>query len=214
MIVEIYYTFFSYPLPKKKFDELLYSLPNSLIEINNKYIKWEDKHAHLFGKLLLRKAWGSADDILKRLKLTENNRPYVNTEIDFNIAHSGGYVMCAITKGHRVGIDVEEIVAIDPTDFQCAFNNQQLDLILHSHDIPMTFFSLWVKKECMIKADGRGVQLPINSLFIENETILFEGKTWYLKEVPTRQGYCSCICSDSTIQAIQLKLINFYDLNY
>ena len=51
---------------------------------------WEDRHASLYGKLLLKKGLQDLgqDSSLTNLKFTEYNRPYLEGKLDFNISSS------------------------------------------------------------------------------------------------------------------------------
>ena len=82
-----------------------------------RYRRWQDKQAYLLGKLLLAKHLANSGYDLKLLKdvcYTKFNRPYLKiNQVDFNISHSGDFVICAFSIDQMVGIDIEKFQSID-----------------------------------------------------------------------------------------------------
>ena len=85
------------------------------------YVKEEDRKRYLFGKLMLRKLlveYGNSKTILNNIQIGENSRPYLIGNIDFNISHSGDYVICAISNESKIGIDIEKIIPINVMEIE------------------------------------------------------------------------------------------------
>jgi 4'-phosphopantetheinyl transferase len=66
---------------------------------NHRFVRWQDKHLHLFGRLLLLngiKNLGFDTKLINEIKYTLNQKPFIEgVQVDFNITHSGNYVLCA-----------------------------------------------------------------------------------------------------------------------
>ncbi len=84
-----------------------------------------------------------------------------NQLVEFNISHSGDYILIAITLDNKVGVDIEKI---DPRiDYQSLANRFFSDienqaLINMDKDKQLAcFYCIWVRKESFIKATGKGV---------------------------------------------------------
>ncbi len=75
--------------------------------------------------------------------------------IDFNITHSGEYIIMAIVHNATVGIDIEKIKHnIIPSQLsKIVFSEIEQKLIGNNIE---NFFTLWTKKEAFIKACGNG----------------------------------------------------------
>ena len=74
-------------------------------------------------------------------------------EIDFNISHSGKYVVLGIAYGKKIGIDIEQINhKIDLDLGQFVFSSYEHAQINSVYD----FYRLWVKKEAYLKCQGKG----------------------------------------------------------
>lgn len=91
------------------------------------------------------------------LKITRDSfgRPYLSNylNVDFNISHSGKYVVLAVAFGRKIGIDIEQInKEVDLEIAKVVFNPYELRQISNFID----FYLLWVKKEAYLKCIGKG----------------------------------------------------------
>jgi len=135
----------------------LYQLPDCLIERISKYNEPRDKQLRICGKLLLRQLLDkyNANSKLEDIQYDQYNRPFIPNTIDFNISHSGDYVICAaITKG-RIGVDIEQILPVNIDLYQDYFTKKEWDLISSSKYSNDVFYDLWTKKEALIKTIGK-----------------------------------------------------------
>ena len=84
----------------------------------------------------------------------------------FNLSHSRGMALIAITKNRDIGVDIE---GINP-NFPCLeiaekFFSPLENSVLRSlpdHLQPTAFFTCWTRKEAYIKAVGKGLSIPLN----------------------------------------------------
>jgi 4'-phosphopantetheinyl transferase len=88
-------------------------------------------------------------------------------KLDFNLSHSGDYALVAVTREHKVGVDVE-IIRSDMEHEKLARRffspNEVAELTtLPSDQIIRGFFNCWSRKEAYIKAQGLGLSLPLAS---------------------------------------------------
>lgn len=90
-----------------------------------------------------------------------------NSELGFNISHSGAFVACAIHEG-EVGIDIEEKKELSSRLFKSVLLSDEQKIITKgeeiptktlSKDLPMTaeFLRLWTIKEAYLKYTGEGL---------------------------------------------------------
>lgn len=82
---------------------------------------------------------------------------------DFNIAHSGCWVVCGAGKG-RLGVDVEKIDEADAEFAKRYFTPHETELLMTSEAASMRplFYSIWTLKESYIKALGKGLAMPLD----------------------------------------------------
>ncbi len=87
--------------------------------------------------------------------------PFDNSGIHFNLAHSEGLALLAITTIGPVGIDLEHIRLFPDVDDVILkfFSPREGELFrrLPPEHKPSVFFSLWTHKEAFLKATGAGI---------------------------------------------------------
>ncbi|CAA7197570.1 4'-phosphopantetheinyl transferase family protein [Chryseobacterium potabilaquae] len=155
------------------------------------YKKRESALCFLLGRLLL---WYGMNDFFgdnKRLtiRFKNNQKPYFENGPFFNISHSGRQVACAINNDFNIGMDLEKIEPISYTEFYEYFTASEQEYITHSTSPISTFYKLWTKKEAFIKADGRGLEIPLNSFNTLENTLYFNSQYFILKELNFSSGY-------------------------
>lgn len=193
-MVDILYTIFSTRFEPDVFDYYMSQIPSDMQQKVLKYRRWQDAQSSLLGKNLLIKGikkYGFHKSVLHDIRYTPYMRPYFSNNINFNISHSGNCVVCAITSDFELGIDVEEIRPIAIRDFDSQFNDDEMTNICNADDKLFAFYDLWTKKEAVIKADGRGMSVPLKSVVLDNsgEVVLKERK-WHVKQIDLNNMYC------------------------
>ena len=209
--VHILYTKISSELPEQLYKKYLDFLPEDLQNKNLRYRKWQDGTAHLLGKILLIKGFqqlGYDDVELGDLSYNQYGRPQLYDNIDFNISHSGEYIICAIGQDLKLGVDIEQIKPVDFNDFRDLMTSEQWHIIENSEEPFKTFFTFWTIKESIIKADSRGLSIPLKEIYINDNTAFYE-KTWYLKELSLDQAYCAHLAIDVETYYLNLQ---YYDI--
>jgi 4'-phosphopantetheinyl transferase len=169
-----------------------------------------DRRRYLIGRGLLRSLLGRYFEMAPqdlRFETTAAGKPYLASgqgRLQFNLAHSGEYVLFAIADGRTVGIDVEEIRA----DFEAgevaahSFSpHEQRDLeALTGHVKIEAFFECWTRKEAYVKARGGGLSLPLDQFdvslrpgeparLIATRPDPAEARRWQLSGLDVADGY-------------------------
>jgi 4'-phosphopantetheinyl transferase len=147
---------------------------------------------------------------INEIKYTLSQKPFIEgVQVDFNITHSGNYVLCALSIKSAIGIDIEEIRSINIEDFKDIFAAQEWNSLISSPHPEPEFFRLWTRKESIAKADGKGITLELNEIDVLSDSVLLNNKTWYLKEIQIDNQYKTCIASDLREPFYDLKKISF-----
>jgi len=129
-VIDVFYGFVNKPWSQAQWLRQLHRLPQSLQNKVLRFRRWQDRHMSLMGKLLLLeglKSQGLGADCLEKLEIDENERPFIAGAVDFNISHSGGAVVCALTDQAKVGIDVELLRWVQPDHFTLCMTPQQIE---------------------------------------------------------------------------------------
>jgi len=185
-------------LPSGEWERLLIPMPGPLRIDIGRYRRWEDRQAVLFGKLLLAEGLRrmASPAQLGDLVWDASGRPFLGEDIDFNISHSGDYAVCALCREGRVGIDIEQLRPLALKDFQEQMTPRQWGMILASARPLDAFFDLWTRKEAVMKADGRGMAIPLEAIALEGGKAFCEGAVWTVRELPIAPGYRCALATD------------------
>jgi 4'-phosphopantetheinyl transferase len=186
--IQVLHTYFNSKLAETVWAEYIHRIPPTCQAVIERYVKWQDRQSVLLGKILvlkgLRQYIGQAAT-LEGISQTAYGRPFLrNGEIDFNISHSGGHVICAFAHSRvRVGIDIETIRPIELSDFKSFLTSTEWDAICNAENPCNMFFTCWTKKESVMKADGRGLSIPLHHIIIEKDTVILGSNFWFLNEI-------------------------------
>jgi 4'-phosphopantetheinyl transferase len=90
--------------------------------------------------------------------------PSGSEAIRFSLSHSGDVGLVAVTRAGEIGADVERIRAIEPEVAESHFSRRELaDLkSLDESRWLAGFYNCWTRKEAILKAEGRGFNLPLD----------------------------------------------------
>lgn len=128
--------------------------------------------------------------------------------ICFNLSHSGGLVLYAVTRGRELGIDLERIRP-DFADERIAeqFFSPRETAALRALPTSMqhvAFFNCWTRKEAFIKARGEGLSLPLDQFevslvpgapaaLLKTGGDALEASRWVLQELIAGTGYAAAL---------------------
>ena len=128
--------------------------------------------------------------------------------IRFNVSHSQGLALYAVTRGREVGIDLERIRSeLAVVEIAERFFSRREVAVLHSLPTEMqrqAFFRCWTRKEAYIKARGEGLSLPLDEFDVslapgEPASVLAtqpdpsETFRWSLRDLIPFSGYAAAL---------------------
>ncbi len=198
-----------------------------------RFLRWEDAHRGLLAELLIRRQIIELTGMNNRdisFYFNEYGKPSLVGQggFHFNLSHSGIWVVCAIDR-HAVGIDVEKVSPIDFGISRNFFNeDEHRDLMSRDEQDRLSyFFTLWTLKESYIKAEGKGLSIPLdsfsmNALDTGNISIRVVDRTdagRFFKLYQIHRDYKLAICTAHTDfpEAVQMlgleELISYFGEN-
>ena len=141
-------------------------------------------------------------------EITENaeGKPRIGAcpGVHFSISHSGSYAAAAISDA-EIGCDIE-IVSKPMLSIADRFFHESERTFLNSAEPgperDERFYRIWTLKESLLKADGRGLLIPLDSFGIVPEDPNCRlyggdfGRDYKFKEYPGIPGYCFSVCSE------------------
>ncbi|MGH9310893.1 MAG: 4'-phosphopantetheinyl transferase family protein [Vicinamibacterales bacterium] len=164
--------------------------------------------------ILARYAGVSASAI--RLESSDTGKPFVaDASISFNLTHSEGIAVCAISPDGRIGVDVERIRPLPDADAivtrYFAPGEASEYASLPPAQRPAAFFSTWTRKEAFVKAIGDGLTCPLRSFEVEIAPAAIDPRIvtdpargeWYLRSFEPAPGYAGAVACDNPIDQLQ-----------
>jgi 4'-phosphopantetheinyl transferase len=137
----------------------------------------------------------------------------VEPPIRFNLAHSGPWVIYAVTLGREIGVDIERIRP-EFGGFAIAERFFAPVEVATLRGLPeevrsLAFFHGWTRKESYIKAKGKGLALPLDEFEVAIDPSQpagllatlpdpLEASRWSLVEIPTEPGFVAALCVEGS----------------
>lgn len=143
------------------------------------------------------------------------------SDLDFNLSHAGGFVLIAVCSRGRVGVDIEDAGrALDIAGVSrlvlTAEEQDRLAATRGEAERRALFFTCWVRKEAVTKADGRGLacgmdRFPVldNSAVSRLVTLADEAgipRNWRVLDIAVPAGYHGALATDLQTGAPRLFL--------
>ena len=134
-----------------------------------------DRTLHLAARALVRLALSRCADVAPgawRFEVRPGGRPEIATPpspLRFNVSHTHGLAMVAVTAGRDVGADVERLppaVPLDVVERSFAPSERAAVRAAGAGEERATFASLWTMKEAYAKARGLGLALPFDAFAV------------------------------------------------
>ena len=131
-----------------------------------KYVFESELLNSLIGRWLLQRLLQKKQVSLQKLHLTPDHqgKPRLSLPLDFSIAHSFDIVICLVSDEGPVGVDVEKIRDVPLEEYQSSFTESEWSFIVKAPNKIESFFSLWTKKESLLKMHGLGLQVPLTNV--------------------------------------------------
>ncbi len=129
-------------------------------------------------------------------------------EVQFNVSHSHGLVLYAVTRDRQIGVDLEHIRPILGAEQiaarVCSPREQAVFRALPAMQRQVAFFHCWTCKEAYVKACGDGLARPLNQIDVslapsEPARSLSiagasgAGSRWSLHELNPAPGYVAAL---------------------
>jgi 4'-phosphopantetheinyl transferase len=148
-------------------------LPPEERQREQRFLAEKARLQHLVGRLLMRTAlshYRPGDPSGWVFSYNAHGKPSIRwanpPRLEFNLSHTQGLAVFAVTLDHEIGVDVEAIER-RPDILGLArrfFAPPEAEVLeqLPSADQPSRFLEFWTLKEAFIKAHGSGLALPLD----------------------------------------------------
>jgi 4'-phosphopantetheinyl transferase len=129
-------------------------------------------------------------------------------DVEFNLTHSHGMVLCAVARGQQVGVDVERLQPVADIEHLAATAFSRIEqkalFELEPAQRLLGFLNCWTRKEAYVKARGDGLAMPLDAFdvslkpgepaaLLANRLDRNEVGRWTLAAVSPAEGYVGAL---------------------
>lgn len=188
----------------------------------NRFHHQRDRRRYVVARGILRAILGrylAMEPHQLRFSYNDFGKPALSQEskiedIQFNLSHTDGTALYAVTYGRRIGVDIESvrpIVESEQIAEQFFSSAEVADLCKIREEVKdRAFFNCWTRKEAYIKAKGEGISLPLNQFSVsmspeEPAAITSikgtgdEPSRWSLRDLNVGSGYAAALAVEGRI---------------
>lgn len=130
---------------------------------------------------------------------SEHNKPFLpDNRLQFNLAHSKDLAVYAVTLDTPIGIDIEKIQEEDKFNVAARFfsDEEKSELAKFSgREKIAAFYQIWSRKEALIKANGKGLTIPLSSFSVslddQPRIILLDHQQWTIVPLDIHPDYAA-----------------------
>ncbi len=156
-------------------------LPADELAACDRFVFPEGRRECLISRVLIRSVLSSYtgdDPSIWKFSANRYGKPSIAHPADcplrFNLSHTAGLVVCAVSREAEVGIDAEDTRRrmADESIAQHYFAPEEVALLEAAppEDRPLRFLQFWTLKEAFVKAHGSGLSIPLKDFAFELPT--------------------------------------------
>jgi 4'-phosphopantetheinyl transferase len=203
-------------LPESQVRSLRQTLTTDECQRAERYIFEKDRTHFVVARGLLRVLLGRylhRDPQYLRFTYGPHGKPALAADMGevtlrFNVSHSHGLALYAMTRGRELGVDVERIrpEVVQEQVAERFFSPREVT-IPRALPVPLqatAFFACWTRKEAYMKATGEGLALPLEQFDVslapgEPATLLRtawdpqEAPRWAMQDLAPAPGYRAAV---------------------
>ncbi len=169
-----------------------------------------DRITTLAGRYLvlqLLRSKGYPDTYFNRIRNDTYGKPHIPGGPHFNVSHSGTMVAAVFSESQRVGVDLEHIRPLDLEDFRSCMQSHEWDRLVLSENPLKAFFDLWTRKEAILKADGRGISIPLGKVDTGPGEVGGIAAQWHVRRIEIRGDYSCHVAGENAASLSDLEYI-------
>jgi len=185
---------------------------------------YKDKRCYVVTKGVLRLLSASylkmnAKDIIFEYEKYGKPKFKSQTNLNFNVSHSGDMAIIGFVYNYTIGVDVEKIKNDFDTSEIAAnfFSQKEIEALQHipKNEQYIAFYRCWTRKEAFVKAKGSGLSFPLDEFSVTLDKDL-ESELVETQWNPSEKYQWQLTSFKPSLDYIAATIVNskFYDLQY
>lgn len=195
-------------------------LPGEERDKSESFVKSEDRNRYILGKIYARKLLANylkTEPHTLGFRFSDQKKPILENYpmMNFNISHSGDYIIIGFANRWSVGVDIELMnthVDLYNMIINC-MSSTEVSVILNSEMPRQMFYKYWTRKEALLKGIGIGLTDRLKDINCSDGLNLvpieFSGfaSSWKVWSFEMENSYSVSIAHDSAI-----RVMRFYEV--
>jgi 4'-phosphopantetheinyl transferase len=192
------------------------------IDRTNRYLREKDRIRFIVSRGALRQILGmylNMPPVAIEFAEGKNKKPYIvnpgDRGLHYNLSHSNNWIVIAIANS-EIGIDTE---FVNP-DFDYreiitdVFGPGEVDFIKKGNSLKR-FFTLWTRKEALIKATGQGMDENFKAIpsmdgdHVLRDNIVSTDSDWLITSLELDENYLASVATNSALREIRFWNADF-----
>ena len=180
-------------------------LPAEELEKAQRFLHQQDRQRYIVRKhvlrLLLARVLGINPGQLD-FQVTANKKPCVQG-IEFNVSHSNNYIVILLAS-LPAGIDIEYINPLFQFEdlMELCFNPEEQEFIRKASNPLVNFYTLWTRKEAILKATGEGLTDDIPNVSTLEMLQSRNAQSYIVQSYKTADNYLVSTALTAPLQAV------------
>lgn len=176
-----------------------------------RFLHQQSRHNYIAGKYFLRLLLSRflyIPPVEINFQLKAKKKPAV-AGIEFNVSHSKDHIVIAFSQT-AIGIDIEHL----DQDFQyndvmdLCFSKQEAQFVKESPQQLLSFYTLWTRKEALLKATGEGLVDQLDQVPALTGQIFRQDSLFHINSLLTTTGQLISVASTGNHQGLKLWTLN------
>ncbi len=152
----------------------------------------------------------------------EHGKPFLDSDLKFNVSHSHDMAVFAFTVHKEIGIDIEKTEAsFKESVAKRFFSPAEYHELMQLPDTErvIAFYKIWSGKEALIKTLGKGLYTPLDSFTVssqkDSQSVLCNAEHYLVNHINIDAHYQAAFATiEPVIQMIEWRWIHNKDYEY
>ena len=146
----------------------------------------------------------------------------VDERLSFNLSHSGGEALLAVSRDAELGVDIENIRPLTDALARHFFSAAECRELanLPEHERLPAFYRCWTRKEAFVKGHGAGLSLPLDGFDVSSQETDGHGlllrldtsigllDDWALLNLDVVDGFCAALAVHAQARVVRVDYRN------
>lgn len=207
-------------LDSPKYERFLQTLPLATQNRAARYLVSQPRHSLVASQVALRACLRALGFAPEEVTTCERGRPYLpGRGLEFNLSHSHQRAVLLLSRAPQaegaLGVDLEWIGRSVERD-ALARRYFTPDESRFCHGDPERFFFLWTRKEAVLKSNGVGLRVPLDSFEVLSETVeqKVTGRSLALSTVSREGGYTVSWAVDQNLRRRKVTWVEAHSTDW